>query len=173
MGRTTFSGPVVSENGFEGAFTATSVQLESNNGNKITLDAPNSLAASYTLLFPGNDGDNGQVLTTNGSGVTSWTTNGTGTVSNVATSGTVNGLTLTGGPITSTGTITLGGTLSLATAPAIGSTSANTGAFTTLNASSNVTFTGIVVSMANLPTSDPVVAGQLWNDTGTLKVSAG
>jgi hypothetical protein len=25
----------------------------------------------------------------------------------------------------------------------------------------------------NLPTSDPVVAGQLWNDAGTLKVSAG
>jgi hypothetical protein len=25
----------------------------------------------------------------------------------------------------------------------------------------------------NLPTSDPAVAGQLWNDAGTLKVSAG
>lgn len=24
-----------------------------------------------------------------------------------------------------------------------------------------------------LPTSDPVNAGQLWNDSGTLKVSAG
>ena len=29
------------------------------------------------------------------------------------------------------------------------------------------------VIMANLPTSDPVVDGQLWNDNGTLKVSAG
>jgi hypothetical protein len=37
---------------------------------------------------------------------------GAGTVTNIATAGTVNGLTLTGGPITTTGTITLGGTLS-------------------------------------------------------------
>jgi hypothetical protein len=35
-----------------------------------------------------------------------------GTVTSVATAGTVNGITLTGGPITSSGTITLGGTLS-------------------------------------------------------------
>ena len=27
--------------------------------------------------------------------------------------------------------------------------------------------------LSNLPTSDPVVAGALWNDSGTLKVSAG
>ena len=25
----------------------------------------------------------------------------------------------------------------------------------------------------NLPTADPSVAGQLWNDSGTLKISAG
>ena len=37
---------------------------------------------------------------------------GAGTVTSVATAGSVNGLTLTGGPITTTGTITLGGTLS-------------------------------------------------------------
>ena len=30
-----------------------------------------------------------------------------------------------------------------------------------------------VVVLANLPTSDPSNAGQLWNDSGTLKVSAG
>ena len=40
------------------------------------------------------------------------TETGTGTVTSVATSGTVNGITLTGGPITTTGTVTLGGTLS-------------------------------------------------------------
>lgn len=38
-------------------------------------------------------------------------------------------------------------------------------AATTLSASGDVTMT--------LPTTDPVVAGQLWNDTGTVKVSAG
>ena len=40
-----------------------------------------------------------------------WTDND-GTVTSIATSGTVNGITLTGGPITDTGTIVLGGTLS-------------------------------------------------------------
>ena len=30
-----------------------------------------------------------------------------------------------------------------------------------------------VIMMANLPTSDPSNAGQLWNDSGDLKVSAG
>lgn len=30
-----------------------------------------------------------------------------------------------------------------------------------------------VVILANLPTSDPTNAGQLWNDSGTLKISAG
>ena len=40
-----------------------------------------------------------------------WTDND-GTVTSIATSGTVNGITLTGGPITDTGTIALGGTLS-------------------------------------------------------------
>jgi hypothetical protein len=55
-----------------------------------------------------------------------------GTVTSVATAGTVNGLTLTGGPITSTGTVTLGGTLDLSSPPTIGNTAPNTGKFTTL-----------------------------------------
>jgi hypothetical protein len=121
MARTTFSGPVKSLNGFEGEFTATQVQLESTNANKITLDAPASLAASYTLLLPPNDGNNGQVLTTDGSGVTTWTTNGAGTVTSVAGTGTVNGLALSG-TVTSTGSLTLGGAFVLptSTAAAIG-----------------------------------------------------
>lgn len=28
------------------------------------------------------------------------------------------------------------------------------------------------VNMPNLPTSDPLVTGRLWNDSGTVKVSA-
>jgi len=36
-----------------------------------------------------------------------------------------------------------------------------------------VQFVGAGVSMPNLPTSDPASAGELWNDSGTLKVSAG
>ena len=53
------------------------------------------------------------VTITNTAGSVSIAATGTGgTVTSVATAGTVNGITLTGGTITSTGTITLGGTLS-------------------------------------------------------------
>jgi len=114
MARTRFSGPVISDNGFEGQFTATSIQLESDNGNKILVDAPDSLAADYTLILPPNDGDNGQVLTTDGSGVTTWTTNGVGTVTSVALSGGTTGLTVSGSPVTASGTITLAGVLGIA-----------------------------------------------------------
>ena len=55
-----------------------------------------------------------QVLSVNaGATALEYTTPTTGTVTSVATAGTVNGLTLTGGPITTTGTITLGGTLAI------------------------------------------------------------
>lgn len=103
MSRTTFSGPVRSNNGFEYAST---------NSNSVTVAAPSGLAAAYTFTLPANDGDNGQVLTTNGSGVTSWTTNGAGTVTSVGGAGSVNGLTLTG-TVTSSGSLTLGGNFAL------------------------------------------------------------
>ena len=35
------------------------------------------------------------------------------------------------------------------------------------------TFSNAVVMMTNLPTSDPSVAGQLWNNSGVLNISAG
>ena len=37
----------------------------------------------------------------------------------------------------------------------------------------NLDVTGAVVKLTGLPTSDPSNAGQLWNDSGTLKISAG
>ena len=40
-----------------------------NNGtNAVTIKSPNSLASSYTLTMPADDGDNGDVLTSDGSG---------------------------------------------------------------------------------------------------------
>ena len=108
MAATHFSGPVVSANGFE--FT-------SDNNFSVVIEAPAGLAASYALVLPPNDGTNGQVLTTDGAGVTSWTTNGAGTVTSVVGAGTVNGLTLSG-TVTSTGNITLGGNFALVTSTA-------------------------------------------------------
>lgn len=40
-----------------------------------------------------------------------------------------------------------------------------------LTISADLTVEGSVVSLAALPTVDPAVAGQLWNDAGTIKVS--
>jgi hypothetical protein len=110
-------------------------------------------------------GTNGQVLTL-ASGVPAWTNAATGTVTSVSGTGTVNGITLTG-TVTSSGNITLGGTLGSiansqltnssitfgATAAAlgttvsgfnavtIGATTASTGAFTYLSTSSTTSTT--------------------------------
>lgn len=71
----------------------------------------NTSAGSANLGSVGNvkitGGSAGQRLTTDGAGNLSWTTGSVGTVSNVATAGSGLGFTLTGGPITTTGTVTL------------------------------------------------------------------
>lgn len=92
-----------------------------------------SAAGATTLLAVGT---NGQVLTL-ASGVPSWATPTTGTVTSVSGTGTVNGLTLTG-TVTSSGSLTLGGTLDLSSPPAIGGTTANTINGTTITASTAV-----------------------------------
>jgi hypothetical protein len=45
-----------------------------NGTDTVTIKAPNSLAASYTLTLPANDGDASQYLQTDGSGALSWAT---------------------------------------------------------------------------------------------------
>ena len=78
----------------------------------LTLQAPAALSADTVLSFPNGAGSNGQVLTTNGTGTLSWTTNGAGTVTSVGGTGTVNGLSLSG-TVTSSGSLTLGGQFAL------------------------------------------------------------
>ena len=81
----------------------------SMHNKQMALPAYNSTSAfpgtATALLAVDTSGNVITVATGSGGG-------GSGTVTNVATAGTVNGITLTGGPITTTGTITLGGTLS-------------------------------------------------------------
>ena len=75
---------------------------------------------------------------------TDWNTfngKGSGTVTNVGGTGTVNGLTLTG-TVTSTGNLTLGGTLDLSSPPAIGGTAANLITGTTITATKFVGVSG-------------------------------
>ena len=76
---------------------------------------------------------------------TDWNTfnnNGSGTVTSVSGTGTVSGISLSG-TVTSSGDLTLGGSLDLSSPPTIGNTAPNTGAFTTLSASGHVTFEGV------------------------------
>lgn len=51
---------------------ATFAEGTNNGAHKITVKAPNTLAADYTLTLPVNDGDADQYLKTDGSGATSW-----------------------------------------------------------------------------------------------------
>jgi len=114
-------------------------------------------------------GTSGQVLTSAGAGTPTWTTPTTGTVTSVSGTGTVNGITLTG-TVTSSGSLTLGGTLgsiansqltnssitfgstavSLGTTVSalngvsIGATTASTGAFTYASLSSTTSTTPVL-----------------------------
>jgi hypothetical protein len=54
--------------------TSLIIQEAGAGTDTITIGAPAILDASWALTLPVNDGDSGQVLTTNGSGVTSWST---------------------------------------------------------------------------------------------------
>lgn len=47
---------------------------DTTGGEYVAIQAPGTLSSSYTLTMPANDGDANQVLTTDGSGVLSWTT---------------------------------------------------------------------------------------------------
>jgi hypothetical protein len=78
-------------------------------------------------------GTNGYVLRL-AAGLPTWGIDYTGTVTSVGGTGTVSGISLSG-TVTSTGNLTLGGTLDLSAPPAIGGTTANTITGTTITAS--------------------------------------
>ena len=91
------------------------LELAANGTHYAGFKAPNSISTTTIWTLPSGDGSTGQALVTNGSGLLSWATagggGGTGTVTSVSGTGSVNGLTLTG-TVTSSGSLTLGGTLS-------------------------------------------------------------
>ena len=86
----------------------TTLSSEDAVGN-FTIDVP---AVTGTMLIPATVGLANQVLTSNATAAPTWQyLAGTGTVTSISGSGGTTGLTLTGGPITVSGTLTLGGTL--------------------------------------------------------------
>jgi len=110
--------------------------------------------AALNALLPSQSGNNGKVLATDGTNTT-WSTPGAGTVTSVDVSGGTTGLTTSGGPITSSGTVTLAGTLNVA--------NGGTGA-TTLTGYVKGNGTSAMSASATVPTSDL---------TGTLGVANG
>lgn len=79
---------------------------DADNSNYIGIGVPAIVATSYSLTLPTDDGTPNQVLQTDGGGVLSWVTAG-GTVSSVNGTGN-NGISITGGPITTSGSLTIG-----------------------------------------------------------------
>ena len=68
----------------DGSATRGSLKLfRDNNNYAVTLAPSNSLATNYTLTLPTSTGSSGQVLATDGNGVTSWTTVSSGGISSV------------------------------------------------------------------------------------------
>jgi hypothetical protein len=134
------------------------------------VNASGAIGLNTNITGTTNFGTSGQVLTSGGSTATpTWTTPTTGTVTSVSGTGTVNGLTLTG-TVTTSGSLTLGGTLNLSSPPAIGGTTPAGGAFTTLTASSDPSFTStgaVQLPSGNTAQQPTGVAGKLRFNTTT------
>ena len=83
----TFDGTTLTSTAFSGPLTATQVDItaqgdlrlqDTTGGQYVAIQAPGTIGVSYTLTMPDTDGDANQVLTTDGSGVLSWTTPSSG-----------------------------------------------------------------------------------------------
>jgi len=143
------------------AATATTATTATNIAGGAAGSVPYQSAASTTTLLVA--GSNGQVLTL-ASGVPSWATPTTGTVTSVGGTGTVSGITLTGA-VTTSGNLTLGGTLDLSSPPAIGGTTA--AAITGTTVTANTKFVSPYFDAASS------AGGALRNASGTSQIQWG
>jgi len=124
-------------------------ELAANGSDYVGFKAANIIPSSVIWTLPSGEGASGQALTTNGSGILSWANSSTGTVTSVSGTGSVNGLTLTG-TVTSSGAITLGGTLSN-----ISLISAVTDTLPIANGGTNaITATGALANLGGVSSSD-------------------
>ena len=143
------------------AGTATTAGKATNIAGGAVGSVPYQSATDVTAFLAA--GSNGQVLTLAG-GLPSWATPTTGTVTSVGGTGTVSGISLSG-TVTTTGNLTLGGTLDLSAPPAIGGTTANTVRGTTITATTK--FVGPFFEAATS------AGGALRNSGGTSQLSWG
>jgi hypothetical protein len=165
----------ISVSGSTGAVTVTNTAPDQT----VVLNAGTGISTSGTYpSFTITNTAPDQVVSLTGSGTTS--ISGTypnftissddqfdGTVTSVGGTGTVNGLTLTG-TVTSSGDLTLGGTLDLSSPPAIGGTAPNTVNGTVLNATN-----GIVINSNTVSASYSIPSGSSGMSAGPITVASG
>ena len=160
-----------------GAVTLGGTLAIANGGTNGTA-TPTAGAVAYgsgTAYAFTSAGTSGQVLTSAGASTPTWTTPTTGTVTSVSGTGTVNGITLTG-TVTSSGSLTLGGTLggignsqltnSTISGVALGSSLFNLTAGTGVSFSSGTTYNGSAAITINATGS----GGTVTSVTGTSPV---
>ena len=143
------------------AGTATTATKATNLAGGALGSLPYQSAADTTAFLAA--GTNGQVLSLTG-GIPAWINASSGTVTSVSGTGTVSGISLSG-TVTTTGNLTLGGTLDLSSPPAIGGTTANTVRGTTITATTK--FVGPYFDAANS------AGGALRNAGGTAQLQWG
>lgn len=166
------------------ATNAVNATTSTNIAGGVSGSLPYQTAAGTTALLP--KGTNGQVLSLV-AGLPAWVSvSGAGTVTSVDGSGGTTGLTLTGGPITSSGTLTLGGTLNVAN----GGTGSGTAAGARSNLSAAVLgsnnditsmsgLTGAIGSPLSIQfgngSGTTLAAGKMWynNANGSLNFGMG
>ena len=141
--------------------TATTATKATNLAGGALGSLPYQSAADTTAFLAA--GSNGQVLSLTG-GIPAWINASSGTVTSVSGTGTVSGISLSG-TVTTTGNLTLGGTLDLSSPPAIGGTTANTVRGTTITATTK--FVGPYFDAANS------AGGALRNAGGTAQLQWG
>jgi len=161
-----------------GSYTATNLTVDAYG--RITAASSTTLATVATTgaysdlsgtptidtLLPSQTGNSGKFLTTDGTS-SSWATiSGTGTVTSVDASGGTTGLSFTGGPVTTSGTLTLGGTLVVS--------NGGTGA-TTLTGYVKGNGTSAMTASSTIPGSDVSgdISGNAANVTGTVAIGNG
>lgn len=126
------AGTGISVSGATGAVTITNTGVTSVTGTSPVVSSGGTTPA---ISMPAATSSVNGYLTS-----TDWTTfnnKGNGTVTSVSGTGTVSGISLSG-TVTSSGSLSLGGALDLSSPPAIGNTTPNTVAATTITASTSI-----------------------------------
>lgn len=143
-----------------------SLLLNNGSGSAVTLQSPVAFT-SYALTLPADDGNNGQVLTTNGSGVLSWSTPVSGTISSLTGDVTASGSGAVAASVVQVGGVTAANVASGANL-ANAATDANT-ANTIVKRDASGNFSAGTIT-ANLTGN---VSGTAANVTGTVAIANG